>query len=289
MLFWMRKAGCIQISYGVESGAPDIRRRLRKDISDEQIERAFGLTIAHGIMARAYIIYGAPGESWETIEQTLALIRRIKPLSAIFYILDIFPGTELYEAYKRRCGVDDDIWLQPIEDLLYFESDPVLDRETVLAFGRHLRSTYHAMLPRIAVQIELNDHPDLLAEHADFLSRLAMTFSHGDYARLQGTTPVLETAAVLYRRSLSLHPDHRAFWGLALVRQQQKDHAGAERTLLSGLEHFPRSRELNLCLGIAYARAGRHREALTHLSPFEGSPEAMPHIQRCRHALGIGA
>jgi hypothetical protein len=28
------------------------------------------------------------------------IIDRIKPLSAIFYILDIFPGTDLYKAYK---------------------------------------------------------------------------------------------------------------------------------------------------------------------------------------------
>jgi anaerobic magnesium-protoporphyrin IX monomethyl ester cyclase len=34
MLFWMRKAGCIQISYGVESGSEKIRRVLNKQITD---------------------------------------------------------------------------------------------------------------------------------------------------------------------------------------------------------------------------------------------------------------
>ena len=286
MLYWMRKAGCIQISYGVESGAPQIRERFRKDIHEDQIKRAFDLTTAHGIMARAYFIYGAPGETWQTIGQTLALIRRIRPLSAIFYILDIFPGTELYEAYKARHGVDDDIWLQPIEDLLYFEDDPDLDQETILAFGRHLRETYHRWLPKIASDIDLADHPDLRQEQADFLSRLGMTFSHGDYAGIQGNPSALQTARMLYRRALTLHPDHRAFWGLALVHQREGERAQAMETLQQGLHHFPRSRELNLCIGIAYADMGRFRRALDHLLPFEAAPEAALHIARCRKALG---
>ncbi len=35
VLSWMRRAGCIQISYGVESGSAEIRRRLNKGITDE--------------------------------------------------------------------------------------------------------------------------------------------------------------------------------------------------------------------------------------------------------------
>ena len=101
MLYWMRKAGCIQISYGIESGAPQIRKRFRKDINETQIQRAFDLTTAHGIMARAYFIYGAPGGNLGNHCQTLDLIRRIKPLSVIFYILDIFPGQRFTRISKR--------------------------------------------------------------------------------------------------------------------------------------------------------------------------------------------
>ncbi len=221
MLYWMRKAGCVQISYGVESGSPQIRRLLCKDIKEKQIVRAFELTVAHGILARAYFIYGAPGECDRTIEETLDLIRQIKPLGAIFYILDLFPGTALYEAYKKRTGATDDIWLERREDILYFESDPDLDQEQVLAFGRRLRSTYHQWLPDMACRIAFKDDPDLRAEQADFLSRLGMTFSHGDYAGIQSVPPPLNTAQILFQRALKLFPDHRAFWGLALVYQMK--------------------------------------------------------------------
>ena len=60
VLYWMRKAGCIQISYGVESGSEKIRKFLLKNISSEKIQSAFALTQKYGIMARAYFIYGAP-------------------------------------------------------------------------------------------------------------------------------------------------------------------------------------------------------------------------------------
>ena len=173
MLGWMRRAGCTQISYGVESGSPEIRDRYRKRISDSDICRAFDLTVRFGIMARAYFIYGAPGECDRTIDESLALIRRIRPLSAIFYILDLFPGTALYEDYKRRTGASDDIWLERVEDVLYFETDKALGQKAVLDFGRRLREGYFALLPEFAGQIELVDDPALYALHADFLSRLA--------------------------------------------------------------------------------------------------------------------
>ena len=128
VLRWMRLAGCTQISYGVESGSETIRQFLNKNIQREDIKKAFDLTTRYGILARAYFIYGSPGENRDTIQATLDLIHEIKPLSAIFYILDIFPGTTLYDMFLRQSGQTDDIWLQKIEDILYFETDPHLSR-----------------------------------------------------------------------------------------------------------------------------------------------------------------
>ena len=93
MFYWMRKAGCIQISYGVESGSEKIREVMNKNIKTEDIQRAFALTTRYGIVARAYFIYGSPGENGETIQESIDLIHQIKPLIAIFYPLALFPGT----------------------------------------------------------------------------------------------------------------------------------------------------------------------------------------------------
>ena len=136
ILYWMRKAGCTQISYGVESGSETIRNLLNKNIQREQIKKAFGLTTKYGILPRAYFIYGSPGETWTTIQDTLDLIMEIKPLSAIFYILDLFPGTALYRDFQKRTGMSDDIWMKRIEDLMYFETDPKLSQRTDPCFWK---------------------------------------------------------------------------------------------------------------------------------------------------------
>lgn len=286
MLYWMRKAGCMQISYGVESGSPTIRRALCKDIDEDQIRRAFELTTAHGILPRAYFIYGAPGENAETVEESLALIDRIKPLSAIFYILDIFPGTALYEDYCRRTGANDDIWLQRIEDILYFVTDSQLDGDSVRTFGQRLRSGFARRLPQFALNIRLRDDPSLVAAQADFLSRLGLTFSHGDYAGLDCRPSPLEVAVRLFERALAIHPDHRAFWGLALVCQRMGERRRCRDILQTGLGHFPRSPNLNICMASVLMQEAQFEAALDHLLPFETNPEASPYIVQCYRNLG---
>ena len=185
ILFWMRKAGCVQISYGVESGSEKIRNFLQKKISTDTIVEAFALTQRYGIMARAYFIYGCPEESWQTIQETIDLIDRIKPLSTVFYILDIFPGTQLYEDFKQRLGQTEDIWLKRIEDIMYFETDPDLARDLILAFGQKLRTHFYGNLARFVEALDLIDNEALYPQHSNFYSRLAMTFDHGDYAAIE--------------------------------------------------------------------------------------------------------
>ena len=286
LLAWMRRAGCTQISYGVESGSREIRALYRKNISDEAICRAFEQTARCGILARAYFIYGAPGESEATIDASLALLRRIRPLAAMFYILDLFPGTELYETYKRSTGATDDIWLQRVEDILYFETDEGLTREQVLAFGRRLREGYFAMLPDFAARIELEEDPELFALHADFLSRLALTFSHGDYAANPLVADSLETAIRLFERSLDYHPDHRAFWGLGLVYQHLKRLDESVEILQRGVAHHPASIDLHLALANSLMRLERYPEARKGLEVVADHPQALELLIRCCRLMG---
>jgi radical SAM superfamily enzyme YgiQ (UPF0313 family) len=287
VLLWMRKAGCVQISFGVESGSEDIRKLYCKGIQTGQIRRAFRLSTQYGILARAYFIYGAPGESSQTIQASLDLIDEIRPLAAIFYILDLFPGTALYEEFKNRSRIDDRIWDDRIEDIPYFETDPLLSRKSVLEFGDRLRRHFYRQLPAFAAGIELKDDHSLYPLHADFLSRLAMTFSHGDYAR----NPMIDaqegykTAALLYEKALTYHPDERAFLGLGILRQKQGRHLEAVKMLARGIEHYPHNQPLHMAIGISLMNSGQHARALDYLEKFDHSPEAERYISQCRHAL----
>jgi radical SAM superfamily enzyme YgiQ (UPF0313 family) len=286
ILYWMRRAGCIQISYGVESGSEKIRDLLCKNIKTGQIKKAFKLTVRYSILARAYFIYGSPGENWTTIKETMDLIHEIKPLSIIFYILDIFPGTALYSDFRKRPGVTDDIWLNRIEDIMYFETDPNLSQELILAFGERLRTDYYDHLADFVNEIELIDDEGFYQMHADFLSRLAMTFTHGDYARIEEIKGKENIAEGLYKKALTYHPDHRAYLGLGIIAQKKGAYEASAEILSKGIGYFPDSEPLSICLGISFMNLGEYAEALSIFLKFQNSKQAPPYIAQCYHALG---
>jgi anaerobic magnesium-protoporphyrin IX monomethyl ester cyclase len=285
MLYWMRKAGCIQISFGVESGSEKIRDTLNKNIKTGDIKTAFALTRKYGILPRAYFIYGNPGETSDTIRETIDLINEIKPLSAIFYILDIFPGTALYEDFQKRTGIGEDIWLERIEDIMYFETDQRLSQDMILNFGRRLRSAFHMNLPHFADDIELTDREDLHEFHADFLSRLAMTFSHGDYSMIEGIPEKEEVAERLYSRSLSYAPNQRAYLGLGSLKQKQKRYEESIAILSEGIKHFPESDQITLCCGISHMCLGQYEKACHCFSSCPASPEAVRYREHCNKLI----
>ncbi len=285
MLYWMRRAGCIQISYGVESGSEKIRKTLGKPVTTEQIQRAFVLTTQYGILSRAYFIYGAAGETWETIRETIDLMENIKPMSAIFYILDVFPGTKLYSELKKRLGITEDVWLKEIEGIMYFETDPTMNDELILAFGKKLRAAFYERVHSYADSIKLVDREDLYPWHADFCSRLGMTFSYGDYSRIEEVEKKFETAEKLFRKSLGYYPDHRAYLGLGMLNQRKGAFKESVKILEEGLSHWPESEDLNLCFGISTMNLGDFRTALDHFSKFPESTAARAYIDECRKAL----
>lgn len=285
MLAWMRRAGCIQISYGVESGSAEIRRRLGKKISDRQIRDAFARTHRFGIMARAYFIYGCPGENPTTIQATIHLMQAIQPLAAVFYILDLFPGTALYEDFKRRCRATDDIWMNRVEDIMYFETDPNLSAEQIIEYGRMLRESFYANLPRFVQALDPIDQSDFYPLHADFFSRLAMTFDQGDYARIDAIPDKPQLADVLYRRALSYHPDARAYLGLGILNQKAGRHTAAADLLTTGLSHFPEDEPLRACLAVSLMNLERYPDALTLLERCPNQPQVQQLVMACRQAM----
>ena len=285
VLYWMRLAGCTQISYGVESGSEKIRHFLNKNIRSEQIKKAFSLTTRYGILARAYFIYGSPGENNHTIQETIDLINEIKPLSAIFYILDIFPGTTLYDMYLKQWGLTDDIWLQKIEDILYFETDPHLTEKMILTFGKTLRNTFHEGLSDFTREVELTEKEDFRELNADFLSRLAMTFSHGDYAKIERIPNKKETAKRLYGRSLDYAPNDRAYLGLGMIKQQERAFRESITLLDEGVRLFPLNDQLKLCQGISHMNLGEFQKALGCFQGIRDSKQAESYKQECHKAL----
>jgi len=100
LLTRMRMAGCHAVSFGIESGSPEILERVRKKITPAQVEEAVAMCRQAGLEAHASFILGLPGETPETLEQTMAFARRLgeQGLYYGFHLLAPFPGTAIGDA-----------------------------------------------------------------------------------------------------------------------------------------------------------------------------------------------
>jgi len=95
----MRRAGCWLISYGIESGSQAILDAAGKGFSVDQIRDAFRWTRAAGIRPLGYVMAGLPGETRETLEATVRLVRELDPDFVSWSITALYPGSRLYDAY----------------------------------------------------------------------------------------------------------------------------------------------------------------------------------------------
>jgi len=100
----LKAAGLIRISFGVESGNQNILNAVKKGITLEQIRKAYELADELGLETRLSAILGLPGESKETILNTIAFIKSLKCKQAYINIGTPFPGTEFYEIAKEGKG-----------------------------------------------------------------------------------------------------------------------------------------------------------------------------------------
>ena len=95
-----KEAGAYLISLGMESGSQEILDRMNKGTKIEDNVRACKIVMDEGLKLNTGWIIGFPGETMETIEETLKLIVKIKPTTANINLLVPYPGTEVYEEAK---------------------------------------------------------------------------------------------------------------------------------------------------------------------------------------------
>ena len=96
MLDLMGKAGCRLISWGIESGNEQILKHARKGAYPDKAERALRWAKKAGIMNWGYFIIGLPGETEETIRQTIDFAKKLPLDIALFHVAAPYPGTPFF-------------------------------------------------------------------------------------------------------------------------------------------------------------------------------------------------
>ncbi|MFN8642680.1 MAG: lipid biosynthesis B12-binding/radical SAM protein [Candidatus Binatia bacterium] len=126
----MARSGCKAIEFGTDSGAPTLIANLRKEFDPDDLRRTSQLCHAHGIKFCHSLIFGGPGETEETVEQTIALMDELRPTAVIAMTgIRILPGTGMVEVARRDGQIDaDDPLIEPRFYVSPALGDALIDR-----------------------------------------------------------------------------------------------------------------------------------------------------------------
>lgn len=103
MLSLMKRAGCHMVKFGIESGSDEMLKNYSKATTVEQNRKAISMARKAGLETHAHIVLGGPGETAETLEQTIRFAVKLNPTTATFGILTPYPGTELFDRVAAKC------------------------------------------------------------------------------------------------------------------------------------------------------------------------------------------
>lgn len=115
LLTLMKKAGCTSVEFGTDTGSDPHLKRLGKAFTQAQARRASELCHRVGLPFCHSLIFGGPGESRQTIQETFDLMTEVFPTAVIAMAgIRLFPGTSLAQtALRADLIMDDETMLKP--------------------------------------------------------------------------------------------------------------------------------------------------------------------------------
>jgi radical SAM superfamily enzyme YgiQ (UPF0313 family) len=96
----LKEAGCHTVSFGVESGSQKILDRINKHCRVEDNYQVIQDAKKAGLVAKAFLIVGLPGETWDTIEETKRFIDQADPDVYTLFRFVCYPGTPIWRNQK---------------------------------------------------------------------------------------------------------------------------------------------------------------------------------------------
>lgn len=104
----IRRAGCWQIAYGIESGDQTILNNIKKRAKLERVEEMVRRANEAGINTRGYFMIGCPGETKETVERTINFLTSSSLKDFHVTFCTPMPGAELFDTAQQYGTFDCD-------------------------------------------------------------------------------------------------------------------------------------------------------------------------------------
>jgi radical SAM superfamily enzyme YgiQ (UPF0313 family) len=159
LIFAMADAGCVGIKFGIESGSPEILRRIKKGLSLGHVKQVFRWCKEAGIQTHATYMFGLPGETRETMEKTLRFALELDADSSQFSIAIPYPGTEFYRMAEKNGWLVEHDWSKFDGNNYAVISYPELKAEEIMSFLRYAQQRWavHLMTKPDKVMCLLRD------------------------------------------------------------------------------------------------------------------------------------
>lgn len=170
----MKKAGCVSLAVGVESGSPTILSKISKGISLDQVIRFCEKCNDLGIYVSAYFMFSFPDETAKATQETIKFIEKLENIGE--YVTCelqptmIFPGTKL-EKIARDSGIlpHEFSWYDP------YDSDLNLELGQLTNIPLFIHKLSNKILREIMRQREFR-RKALMAANMQFSDLLIKTF-----------------------------------------------------------------------------------------------------------------
>ena len=98
----LKKAGARLFCVGVESADAAILAGMKKSLRPDRVRQFFKDACRAGILLHGCFLAGSAGETKETLEKTIRFAIRLRPDTAQFFPLMLYPGTEAFREARRR-------------------------------------------------------------------------------------------------------------------------------------------------------------------------------------------
>ncbi len=107
----MRRAGCWQIAYGIESGSQRILDVVKREVRIPRMRETLRMTRAAGIRTKGYVMIGHPTEGLDSLAETATFLKVVELDLCQITKFTPYPGTPAYPTVRSHGSFDED-WEQ---------------------------------------------------------------------------------------------------------------------------------------------------------------------------------
>ncbi len=172
----MKKAGCVRVCFGIESGNDNIIKNLKKNFTREDVKRAVKIANRVGLEVDGMFMIGLPEETEETIMETINFALELKLRYAIFNLFVPYPGCELWEILNKDGEIEYNNWSEFTSYPTYSGGRPVyvpkgLSKEKLMELQTIAMKKFY-LRPRFILHEFIHFKPDKISHYLEGLKGL---------------------------------------------------------------------------------------------------------------------